>query len=372
MLQFLFISLSAVFVFIAHYFVYSFLLRFFSVSSFSGKLTIAIVLTFLFIGTAMSAYVINMWDNAYTRISYVTFASWMGILVNIVLIAIFIYLLKAVLDLLQLEMSIMFFRIVFLSLVVMLSSLGFYQAFSIKVTNYEVDIIDLPDSWDGNNIVHISDVHLGPVYREKFLNKVVRQINNQKPEAVFISGDFFDGMEADFSWLSKPLDEIRAHKGVFYGFGNHDLYLGFDYVVELLGDKNLTVLDNKMVEVDGLQIIGVNYSFNNDFNLEKEIIEQAGYDVNKPSILIFHAPLNIDYAKSAGIDLQLSGHTHNGQLFPFNFLAKWAHKGYGYGLFREEGYNLVVSSGVGTWGPPMRTSGRAEIVNIKLNKINSN
>lgn len=175
-------------------------------------------------------------------------------------------------------------------------------------------------------------------------------------------------MESDFSWLNKPLDDLKAKKGLYYGFGNHDLYLGFEKVSELMADKNLVILDNKLKEVDGLQIIGINYSFRNDFDLEKEILYQSGYDKSKASILIFHTPTNIALAKSAGIDLQLSGHTHDGQLFPFNFPAKWMHAGYGYGLFKENGFNLVVSSGIGTWGPPMRTTARSEIVKILLKK----
>ena len=123
-----------------------------------------------------------------------------------------------------------------------------------------------------------------------------------------------------------------------------------------------------MKEVEGLQIIGINYSFEKDFDLEKNILEQVGYNKDKPSLLLFHAPKNIELAKSAGIDLQLSGHTHDGQLFPFNFMAKWMHRGYGYGLFQLEDFSLVVSRGVGTWGPPMRTSGPSEIVKITLKK----
>lgn len=123
-----------------------------------------------------------------------------------------------------------------------------------------------------------------------------------------------------------------------------------------------------METVDGLQIIGIDYSFNTDFDLEKAILKQVNYDQGKPSILLFHVPKNTDLAKAAGIDLQLSGHTHDGQLWPFNYVAKWAFRGYNYGLFTTGDFSLIVNGGAGSWGPPMRTAARSEIVKITLKK----
>jgi hypothetical protein len=236
------------------------------------------------------------------------------------------------------------------------------------VREYEVKIKNLPASWEGKTVVQISDVHLGPVYREKFFSRLINQTNALKPEAVFITGDLFDGMEAEFSWLNHPLTKLQAPQGIYYSYGNHDLYLGFNRVKNLLSGNPVMILDDKMVVVDGLQIIGINYSFNHDFDLEAAILKQAQYTPDMPSILLFHAPRNISLAKKVGINLQLSGHTHDGQMFPYNFLIKWAHQGYGYGLSSEGNFNLIVNGGAGTWGPPMRTSARAEIVKIVLKK----
>ncbi len=370
MMQLLFFALSAIFLFAGHFFAYSFLIRFFSISSFNGKLITASIIAIFFLGVLASSYLIHIIDNIFTRSAYIIFASWLGVLVNFALMVVLVFVLKNVLSLFDFNLASIYLQLIFVVGLIFLSLLGFYQAFSPVVRSYEVEIKDLPEYWEGKTIVHLSDIHLGPVYRENFLSRIVSKVNSLEPEAVFISGDFFDGMESDFSWLNKPLSDFKAPKGIYYGFGNHDLYLGFDYVLKLMTDKNLVVLDNKLVEVEGLQIIGVNYSFNNDFNLEAEIIKQSGYSEAKPSVLVFHAPTNIDLAKKAGIDLQLSGHTHDGQLFPFNFPARWIHKGYGYGLFKEGDFNLVVSSGVGTWGPPMRTSARSEIIKIVLRKKN--
>ena len=368
MMQLLFFAFSAIFLFVGHFLAYSFVLRFFSITLFPDKLLVAIVISSFFVGVLASSYLIYIWDNIFTRLAYIFFASWLGVLVNFGVMVVAIFLLKNTLSVFDLSLSIFYLKLILIIGTICLSGIGFYRALVPTVKEYDISIQDLPAYWEGKTIVHISDVHLGPVYRGKSLDRLVNKINSLEPEAVFISGDFFDGADSDFSWLNKPLSALRVKKGIYYGFGNHDLYLGFDYVVKLMADKKLTVLDNKLVEVEGLQLIGINYSFSNDFNLEREILEQSGYDKAKPSILIFHTPTNIELAKSAGIDLQLSGHTHDGQLFPFNFPARWMHKGYGYGLFKENGFNLVVSSGVGTWGPPMRTTARSEIVKIVLKR----
>lgn len=293
---------------------------------------------------------------------------WIGLLINLLLLALLAVILKLLFGAVGLEIPETMFRLPLVMIALLISFIGVFRAISPRVVSYEVSIKDLPEAWNNKVIVHISDVHLGPVYRQRFFYDLLARINDLRPEAVFITGDLFDGMESDFSWLNHPLNLLEAPKGVFYDFGNHDLYLGFDRVVSLLQGNRIDILDNKMKVVDGLQIIGVNYSFENSFDLERAIIEKAGYDKAKPSILLFHAPKNIDLAKSAGIDLQLSGHTHDGQIWPFNFVAKWAHQGYGYGLFVEGDFNLVVNGGAGSWGPPMRTAARSEIVKITLKK----
>lgn len=369
MMQLLFFALSSIFLLFGHVFLYFGLFKFFLPSSPGLKLLVILLLIFFFLGVLFSSYMIHVRDSLMTRYLYIIFSSWIGVLLNIILVAILLVVIKLILSAFSITISPSLLSWLLLALTLAISLFGFYRAFSPRIVNYDISIKDLPEFWEGKKIVHISDVHIGPIYREKFLSKVFDKINTLAPEAVFISGDFFDGMEADFSWLERPLAKLKAPKGIYYGFGNHDLYLGFDQVIKLVADKNLIVLDNSLKIVEGLQIIGINYSFKRDFDLEKEILYQTGYDKNKASILVFHSPKNTYLARKAGIDLQLSGHTHDGQLFPFNFLAKIMHDGYGYGFFNDgQEFNLVVSSGVGTWGPPMRTAARSEIVQITLRK----
>ncbi|MEI6529113.1 MAG: metallophosphoesterase [Candidatus Falkowbacteria bacterium] len=368
MMQLIFFAVSILVLFSGHILFWLFLIKLFQISSFEGRLIAALIILFVFLSTVAASYLIHKWDNIFTRWYYIIAGFWIGLLANFSLMMIVILLLRFLGWSFDYSFPLFALKFIFLVGAIALSLFGLYKAWVPKVTSYEVVIKDLPDSWNNKVVVQISDVHLGPVYRERSFARLLKKVQELNPEAVFITGDLFDGMESDFSWLNHPFTKMNVPRGIYYSFGNHDLYLGFNRAMELLKNNPVIILDNKMRVVDGLQIIGVNYSFNKDFDLEEAILEQVGYSKDKASILLFHEPKNIELAKKAEIDLQLSGHTHNGQLFPFNYLAKLAYKGYGHGLFNDGDFSLIVNRGAGTWGPPMRTSGQSEIVKIILKK----
>jgi len=368
MMQLIFFAVSILVLLSGHALFWYAFIKIFHIVSPSGQLLTALIIAVLFASVVLSSYLIHKWDNHFTRWYYIVSGFWIGLFVNLCLMTLLVLLLKFVGFLINFHFPDIYLQIIFIGGAWLISLIGLYDAWSPKIVSYEVAIKDLPDAWHNKTVVQISDVHLGPVYRKKFFYRLIDQINQLQPEAVFVTGDLFDGMEADFSWMNHPFAKLQAPKGIYYCFGNHDLYLGFNRVVALLKENPVKILDNKMEIVDGLQIIGINYSFNKDFDLEEAILNQVAYSRLKPSILLFHAPRNVALAKKAGIDLQLSGHTHDGQLWPFNLIAKMAHHGYSYGFFQEEDFNLIVNGGVGTWGPPMRTSARSEIVKIILKK----
>jgi predicted MPP superfamily phosphohydrolase len=369
MMQLLFFAVSALVLLFGHFLVWLSVVKFFSLVTVSAKLTVALVIVFMFISAIASSYMIHKWDNIFTRWYYMTSGFWIGLILNFGLMILVVLIIKLISSLIGFNVEPQLLQTILIAGTLIISVFGLYNAFTPKVKEYEIKVKDLPVSWYGKSVVQISDVHLGPVYRRHFFSKVIDKINKLEPEAVFITGDLFDGMEADFSWMHAPFAKLKTNKGVYYSFGNHDLYLGFDRVKDLLKDGQVKILDNKLVVVDDLQIIGISYSFNQDFDLYEAILENSGYDEAKPSILLYHEPKNINLAIKAGIDLQLSGHTHRGQLFPFGALANLAYKGYGYGLFIKDSFSLIVSSGLGTWGPPMRTPNRSEIVKITLQPL---
>jgi len=343
-------------------------LKFFHIATRTDQVILGAVIAFLFASIFLSAYLIHRRNNFWLRSYYILSCLWVGLFGNLCLTAFLVIVIKLIGPHVGFYLPAAGLDVIFFGGALALSVVGVYNALSPIVREYEVPIKNLPAAWDGKTVVQISDVHLGAVYREKFFSRLIDRANALQPAAVFITGDLFDGMEAEFSWLNHPFTRLQAPQGIYYSYGNHDLYLGYNRVKDLLSGNPVSILDNKMAVVDGLQIIGINYSFNHDFDLEEAILQQSGYDPAVASILLFHAPRNIPLAKKVGIDLQLSGHTHDGQMFPYNFLIKLAHQGYGYGLFREGNFSLIVNGGAGTWGPPMRTAARAEIVKIVLRK----
>ncbi len=364
LISFIFSVIALIFGHVAFWFS---LANLFSVSD-DFKTAAALAILFMFLSVVLSSFLIHKKDSVAARWYYFISCSWIGLLVNLCLMALALFALKFIGWIFNFSLSSLVIALIFFGGAFCLSLLGIYKAFFPKVVSYEVKIKDLPESWDNKTVVQISDIHLGPVYRKKFFERLLDKIQTLNPEAVFITGDLFDGMESDFGWVNHPFTKIKAPKGIYYSFGNHDLYLGFERVIDILKDNPVTILADRMIIVDGLQIIGINYSFNKDFDLQAAILKQVGYDRKLPSILLFHEPRHVRFAKEAEIDLQLSGHTHNGQLFPFNYLAKLMYGGHGYGLFKDQDFSLIVSAGVGTWWPPMRTSGRSEIVKIILKK----
>ncbi len=367
-MQLIFVAVSVLILLLGHALMWYTTIRLLGISTVSGRIVTAAIILFLFLSTVAASYLIHKWDNLFTRWYYIMAGFWVGLLGHFGVMLIVVLLLKATSLAFDFPIPPLVLKLVFFVGACLVSIIGVYRAWYPKVTAYDVYIQDLPAAWEEKRVVQISDVHLGPVYRERFFPRLVKKVNDLKPEAVFITGDLFDGMEADFSWLQPHFNSLHAPRGIYYSFGNHDLYLGFNRVINLLQGNPVTVLDNKLVVVDGLQIIGINYSFISDFDLEEAILQQVGYSQASPSILLFHVPKNTELAKSAGIDLQLSGHTHDGQVWPFNYVAKLAFKGYSYGLFEDGDFSLIVNAGVGTWGPPMRTSARSEIVMITLHK----
>ncbi len=248
-----------------------------------------------------------------------------------------------------------------LTLAILYSGYGVWNARHPRVVHITVKIRNLPPAWRGQKIVQLSDLHRGRVWREASLQRLVETINGEKPVAVFIAGDVLDGSDPRYGELLRPLNNLAAPLGVFMAPGNHDRALA------TLNKTKARVQDDEMVVVDGLQIIGKSYARRGRSRSVGEFI--AGlpdFNPQMPSILIFHAPIQIEQARAAGISLQLSGHSHGGQIFPLQIVTRLIYGPYFYGLHVEGDYAVNTTSGVGTWGPTMRTGCHPEIVVIRL------
>jgi hypothetical protein len=177
----------------------------------------------------------------------------------------------------------------------------------------------------------------------------------------------FDDVDLEFDWVGRLISGVTFPGGIYYSFGNHDLMLGLNRVKGVLSHERISVMDGRRIIIDGLQIIGISFSFDKRFDLGRAL-SSASYDSVLPSILLFHEPKLIGEAKEKGVDLELCGHTHRGQMFPINWITRAFYRGYDYGMYHEDDFSLSVCAGTGTWGPPFRTNSRSEIVAITLKK----
>lgn len=254
-----------------------------------------------------------------------------------------------------------------------LSVIGFVSAHRAPIVKTVTVTLDkLPHRLDGFKLVQISDVHMGPVLHAPWLERVVERINTLAPDAVAITGDLMDGPVWLVGGDVEPLADIKSRFGTYYITGNHEYYSGVAEWNAFLPSLGIRTLRNECVTIaDGLQIAGIDDVQGNSFeghgpDLDKAL---ATRDANAALILLDHQPRAkaVKLAAAKGVDLQLSGHTHGGQIWPGNWVVR-AFFPYAEGLKRVCGSTMQVytSPGTGFWGPPMRLGTRSEITCIIL------
>lgn len=356
------------------------------ITSGKTKLIILLVLLFLTWSFPVSMLIERFSENFLTRGFYIMNAVWIGLLVHFLMATLPLWLIFLSNKFLGAKFHINTVAVILFSLAIVFTAYGLWNARHPVVKMVDIPIKSLPQQWDGKTVVQISDLHLGAVYGADFLGKIVDEVNALNPEAVFITGDLFDGMDGRINTMVPNLNRFKAKKGVYFITGNHETYLGVDKALAVLKQTGIRVLDDEIIDLDGIQLIGISYpSFGTTKDITKIIRPNDNFFPGKPSILLYHAPtsiefdgansqtlaywkpdVNFSFAKNLGINLQLSGHAHSGQFFPFTLLTHLIYSGYDYGLHTNGNFSIYTTSGLGTWGPPLRTGNHPEIVAIKL------
>jgi predicted MPP superfamily phosphohydrolase len=241
-----------------------------------------------------------------------------------------------------------------------------------RLKRVRVAIDGWPAALGGYRIVQISDLHIGPILGREFSTKLVAQVNALDADLVALTGDWVDGAVAKLSDEVAPFGDLRARDGVYFVTGNHDHYSGARDWAAKARELGMRVLRNERVEIrrgDAVfDLVGVDDHRGNWIDREqREDLPRAlaGRDCSRPAILMAHDPTTFKVASRSGIDLQLSGHTHGGQIWPFRYLVKLAVP-YVDGLHREGRSQLYVSRGTGFWGPPVRIGAPAEVTEIEI------
>jgi hypothetical protein len=221
------------------------------------------------------------------------------------------------------------------------------------------------------NIVMASDIHLGNIVGRKKFQHLADTINSLGPDIVLFPGDFFDETLGPVvkDHMGGLVESVRAKYGVFAVTGNHEYIGGVVEAVNFMTQHKIRVLRDEAVEINGSFILAgrEDKSINRFTDGKRKTLEEilTGKNLKLPVILMDHQPSTIDESVRHGIDLHLSGHTHNGQLWPLNYITKAIFEvSCGYKKIKDT--NVYVSKGYGTWGPPVRTSGRPEIVVFQI------
>jgi predicted MPP superfamily phosphohydrolase len=224
-----------------------------------------------------------------------------------------------------------------LALTVVVTGAGFVIARRPRIVNVDIPISRLPQPLHGFSITQISDVHVGPTIRRKFVERLVRRVNGLRGDLIAVTGDLVDGSVQQLAEHTAPLSKLSARHGAFFVTGNHEYYSGEAAWTSEIRRLGLTVLKNQHV-----------------------VLNHDG-----AKILLAHQPSSADAAANAGYDVQISGHTHGGQFWPWNLFVRFFQP-FTAGLHRVRNLWLYVSRGTGYWGPPNRFGVPAEITRIRL------
>jgi len=259
-------------------------------------------------------------------------------------------------------------------LAVAVSVIGFFNARGLaRVKRVDVPIPGLPAALEGFSIAQISDIHVGPTIKAPYLNRIVDAVNGLKPDAIAITGDLVDGSVRELSAHTAPFARLSAPHGAYVVTGNHEYYSGAESWIEELTRLGLRVLMNEHVVVargDASLVLGGVTDFTAGGFIESHRSDPAkalhGAPANAAARVLFaHQPRSAPAAAAAGFDLQLSGHTHGGQFWPWNLFVPMQQP-YVHGLNRHEDMWIYVSRGTGYWGPPKRFGAPSEITLVRL------
>ena len=363
----LFVLIALSILYFSHYFIYFSSVHFFHVTSSGRKVALALLLFLLPTSFIASEILARATENRFFKVFLFSSGLWLGVGLTLMTCFALAWVVWGAAKLFTHSPGPAVFGLPAVALACLYSGYGVWNAYHPRVEDVVVKIKNLPPDWRGKKVVQLSDVHLGHVLGAGFLQGIVEETNAQNPSMVFITGDLFDGADGRLDDLVAPLNGLRAPGGVFYVTGNHETYLGVDRAYAALKKTKARILNDEMVVIDGLQIIGISYP---QRGFSKDIAEVTrklpDFNPRLPSVLLYHSPTQIEQAKAAGINLQLSGHTHKGQIFPIQFISRLVYGKYYNGLYVEGDYTIYTSSGAGTWGPTMRTGNHPEITVIHL------
>ncbi len=254
------------------------------------------------------------------------------------------------------------------SLGLTVSGLWGATAQAVRIKRVKVKLDKLPRTVGPYRIAQITDLHVGPTIGRGFMAEIVSKVNVLNPDLIAITGDLMDGTLENLRDSAEPIKDLRAPDGVYFVTGNHEYFSGdVDEWIAWMESFGIKVLRNERVSIrNSFDLAGVDdWSARGNGHRYDPQKALAGRDPNRPVVLMAHQPRGFDQAVNLGVDLQISGHTHGGQIVPFNYVVE-LFEPYVAGLYKNGHSQIYVSCGTGYWGPPMRIGVPSEITEIEL------
>lgn len=351
--------------FLGHAFLYETLVTFWhpgQASVWKLQVTLAL-LSACFVGASLLAF---RYANLLVRMFYTLAAGWLGVFSFCFYAACLCWGVSGIAALLGLHPQRQSVAAVIFSAAVLVSAYGIVNAALPRVKQVTVKLTNLPESWRGRTAALVSDTHLGHVRNRRFIQGIVEKLGRLAPDVVFIAGDMYDGTAADVRRLAEPLAKLSPPLGTYFVAGNHEEFSDHTKYLEAVRSAGVRVLNNEKVMVDGLQLVGVHYRDGARPERLRPILRRAAVVRERASILLNHGPHLLEIAEEEGISLQVSGHTHGGQFFPYTRIVSRIYGAFAYGLQPFGNMIVYTSCGAGTWGPPLRVGTRPEIVLIRF------
>ena len=349
--------------FLGHWFIYRTLVVFFS-GCLSPAATFALRdilfgLAFTFVAAALLGF---RFANPLVSLFYEIAAIWLGMFDFFLLAAFLCRLVDSAQYATGLHQDRPVVAILFFSLALLVGCYGLLNARWIRIRRVPILLPNLPAAWRGRTALLFSDFHLGHINGVGFCRRIAAVAARLNPDIVLIPGDMFDGTHCDPDRLLAPFKQLSPPFGMYFSAGNHDEFGGAAQYSAAISRVGIRVLSNEKVTVDGLQIIGIPYHDSTFPMRVKATLEDLRPAEGQARILLNHAPTRLPIVEQAGVSLQLSGHTHGGQLFPFTWFTRRIFGKFTHGLHHFGALQVYTSYGAGTWGPPMRVGTSSEIV----------
>jgi len=362
----IFVSVIQSFLFLVHLAVYATWTYFWGALDYSHAVGLRITLAILSVSFVAASLLAHRYFNPMIRAIYTIASVWLGLVSFFFLAACACWIVYGAPLLFGVHLEKRTIAAVCFGLCLLAGISAIVNAAWTRVVRVTVKLPNLPAAWRGRTAAVVSDLHLGHVRNSGFLRRIVRKLSSLRPDVLFIPGDMYDGTAVDLERLAIPWAEFSAPLGSYFITGNHEEFTSPGKYLDAVRQAGIRVLENEKIVLDGLQIAGVDYRDSVNVERFRSILRQMELDRNVASILLVHNPNHLPVAAEAGISLQLSGHTHRGQYFPFTAIVSRIYGKYAYGLNRFGDLAIYTSCGAGTWGPPMRLGSNPEIVLIRF------